>query len=164
MGCHDTYDYVEGCALYSEPGVCLACAEGFVINTNGVCNAATPTVIAGCRFYNSDGTCQVCVDILNDPTTNCAAFAVADCLFNDPFGNCDRCNAPFRVDTSTDPHTCINSPADDCLIVAEGGSCICLLAATAPANCACSIDSICTACEDGYTLSGNECIENIMEV
>lgn len=137
------YPYFENCQLgtlsncktYLTEKICQTCNDGYR-NIAGVCTACSGT---NCKYCVHDiEYCTQCIEgytfVLTFGYGNCSVFCST--------GNCAQC----RTNSS------------DCLICNDGYKLNSLYGCDAIGNnCKTMTSSICTACMDGYHLSGGSC-------
>ncbi|KAH0576117.1 Cysteine-rich membrane protein 1 [Spironucleus salmonicida] len=145
----------------AEAATCLTCADGQYLsrgtcaNCDSKCATCTGSGDSACQTCNNENvlngsSCTACTTSQTTACTcsnakNCSLcdFTMTKCSIcindYDPIGTtpCEKCQPKFFEDTSATPNKCT----------------------ACPANCTiCSSDSVCTACEDGFSLETNNCV------
>ncbi|KAH0569548.1 Cysteine-rich membrane protein 2 [Spironucleus salmonicida] len=145
----------------AEDATCLTCADGKYLSGEAcadcdskctTCTGSEDTACQSCTNGNvqSGSTCATCV---SGQTTNCTCDSAENCstcandmskcatCINDydPNGEtpCEKCKEKFFEDTSATPSKC-TSCSNNCT--------------------ACTSSSVCTTCDDGFSLINNKCV------
>lgn len=179
QGCIDIKCNINNCVQCSGSSTCYLCQPGYQINPSG--KACTPVNCSVSYCSRCSGaSCVTCISGYSLSNNTCQPICDSRCITCVSPGVCSKCISGYILDSKS--YSCII----DCSVAFNGlcVNCINLLYCTTckqgykPAlggaicqvsysctvsQCStCSIASICTACNTGYTLTNNNnCVKDI---
>ncbi|KAL7717125.1 protein serine/threonine kinase [Entamoeba marina] len=171
--CQSCSYYDEHCLICSEQSSCTSCELGYYAAGNSCLPCSN---IPGCMTcLQTDGVCTDCADgylLTKESCDTCDSY-FPNCM-SCSYSSCEKCNENYFLENgvckqcseiqgckscSQTNRTCFNCYKSYALVETDGVY-ECIECSELIPNCYdCDGDSVCSECEEGYTVSNDGCVE-----